>query len=332
MPTTSPSSQAVSRAASAVERARRRGAGTSSSEHDVDHAVGVLHQQPTIAAVPPGGGAAVAVAVEDASSPCGPRWKSRSFQPIVVGSSAGSSAAHGPGSATGSRSSGSTQPVAPPSSDDLDGADVGQRLAHRALVAPSHQTRSASVPGPKVAQPAPRPARRTPRRPPAAAGTLAQPLLASASTAGARSSSAPSLRAADDRPLDGRAGSSTRGAIGDVGAVRLAGREVEPARRASGSSLAQLVRRSSAAPSREPGRARARRCAVEPGGAVRRRCPAASTSLASRAAAAAGDPGRGAPPDGRQQVAREDEDGAPHRELLDQRAVVVERAVDVGDG
>ncbi len=42
-----------------------------------------------------------------------------------------------------------------------------------------------------------------------------------------------------------------------------------------------------------------------------------------------GHPPRGTPPHGREQVAREGEDGTAHGELLDDRAVVVQRAVDV---
>ena len=42
------------------------------------------------------------------SAACGPRYQSRSFQPIVVGSSVGRSAAEGSGGAVGSRSSAST--------------------------------------------------------------------------------------------------------------------------------------------------------------------------------------------------------------------------------
>ena len=42
-----------------------------------------------------------------------------------------------------------------------------------------------------------------------------------------------------------------------------------------------------------------------------------------------GDPGRGAPPRRRQQVAREDEQGAAHRELADQGAVLEQGRVDV---
>ncbi len=44
----------------------------------------------------------------------------------------------------------------------------------------------------------------------------------------------------------------------------------------------------------------------------------------------AGHPGRGAPPGRGQQLAGEHEQGPAHGELLDQRACVVERAVDVG--
>ncbi len=54
--------------------------------------------------------------------------------------------------------------------------------------------------------------------------------------------------------------------------------------------------------------------------------------LGDPAALGAGDPLRRAPPGGGQQVAGEDEEGAPHGQLLDQGAVVVQRPVDVGPG
>src|SRR6186997_3321573 len=67
---------------------------------------------------------------------------------MTVGSSTGSSAAHGSTSASGSRSSGSTQPVSPPSSDTSTAPSAASAARTEPFVAPSHHTMSSSVPGP----------------------------------------------------------------------------------------------------------------------------------------------------------------------------------------
>ena len=79
-----------------------------------------------------------------------------------------------------------------------------------------------------------------------------------------------------------------------------------------------------------------RRCAstpvaggVEPGVAVRGDAGPLHV-LGDPAPLGAGDPLRGAAPRRGQQLAREDEQGAAHRQLLDEGAVVVQRALDVG--
>ena len=64
----------------------------------------------------------------------------------------------------------------------------------------------------------------------------------------------------------------------------------------------------------------------------RGRCPAFSTSLAIRRRSMPATRADALPQAAGQQVAREDEQGAPHGQLLDQRAVVVQRPVDVGAG
>ena len=186
-------------------------------------------------------------------------------------------------------------------------------------------TRSVSVPGPNERQPAAdqlgvalvgleRLAARRPASPP------------SASSAGATAASG--RCSAADRWASTPSWVSTRGAIGTSAAALLArrpDRAVPRARAPARAALARSARGRRPAPRGPPrGRRRAR---------PRRRRPArpARRSLASRRAARVGDPGRRAPPGRRQQVAREDEQGAPHRELLDQGAVVVQRPVDVGD-
>ena len=137
--------------------------------------------------------------------------------------------------------------------------------ARRRRWRPATRRRSASVPGPNVAQPAARPARRTPRRPRAAAGTLPQPAAPSASTAAGRSASGRALRPRTSSPSTAELGEHP-GRDRDVGAVGLADGEVDPAR-----ELGQLARaapgRGSSAPSAEPGQHRRPR-RVEPGGAV----------------------------------------------------------------
>ena len=84
------------------------------------------------------------------SSPaCGPRYQSRSFQPIVVGSSVGRSAADGSGAATGARSSARTSPDAPSRSTAAWGTAASAARASRA-VQPVHQRISVSVAGPNL--------------------------------------------------------------------------------------------------------------------------------------------------------------------------------------
>ena len=86
----------------------------------------------------------------NSSSWWSPRYQERSFQPITVGSSAGSSATQPSGCATGSRSSASTYPV--PASRSTSTAPAAAsawrvwRCGH-----PVHHARSVRVPGPNAA-------------------------------------------------------------------------------------------------------------------------------------------------------------------------------------
>ena len=112
-----------------------------------------------------------------------------------------------------------------------------------------------------------------------------------------------------------------------VGAVGLADGDVD-APLQLGQLLAQLLRRQLAAV-RQPGEHGGAR-PVDPGGAVLGD-PTGLDVLGQPGPELGGEPGARAPPRGRQQVAREDEDGAPHGQLLDQAALLVERPVDVGD-
>ncbi len=135
------------------------------------------------------------------------------------------------------------------------------------------------------------------------------------------------VRTADDRALDPELGEHA-GRDRDVGAVGLARREVEP-RLQRGHPLADLLggqrrRRREHGQHRRPGVVRATRRRRRPGRPSRPPWPAGSPECAATRADAL-------PHAAGQQVAREDEQGAPHRELLDQRAVVVQRPVDVGD-
>ena len=252
-----------------------------------------------------------------------PRWKPRSFQPIVVGSSAGSSAAHGPGSAHRVEVVGQHPAGGAAVERDLDRLDVGQGPAHGAP-----WSRPATRPGRprcrgrrRAARPPP--ARRTPRR----SWQRPAPRPASSrspSSGAARSSSrrrsrrgtiAPDAASGDDHPRGDR----------DVGlVVPLAAGDPRVERRQAGAHLGGGERarrpRSAARTSARCSSAQAAPSVAMPGGL---------DLLGQPADLLAGDPGAGAPPDGREQVAREGEDGAPHRELLDHRAVVVERAVDV---
>ena len=65
------------------------------------------------------------------SAPCAPRYHDRPLQPIVVGSSPGSTAVQCPGGPTTSRSSGSSQPGSDVVDRHGDGGDVGERLLRR---------------------------------------------------------------------------------------------------------------------------------------------------------------------------------------------------------
>src|SRR4051794_8816130 len=67
---------------------------------------------------------------------------------MTVGSRTGNSAAHGAAGAPSSRPSGSTQPVPPPSSEPSTAPTAASAARAADFVAPSHQTTSASVPGP----------------------------------------------------------------------------------------------------------------------------------------------------------------------------------------
>ena len=227
----------------------------------------------------------------------------------------GSAAARRPastGSST-SRSSGSSQPVSPESSDDRDRAEVGQGTAYGGLGGAEPPDQVGLGAGTEPGQPAadqlgvavglgagprllPQPVghRRPPRPgdPPVAAVDAAHDLAAGAEPA------------EDPRGDRDRAAPLGAGRDGDLDVER-------------GQPLAQLLR---------PQRARRRRAGRGP--RRRRAASQASPSSARPAvdrvatdplALGLGDAGRGAPPGGRQQVAREDEEGPAHRELLDQR-------------
>jgi hypothetical protein len=69
---------------------------------------------------------------------------------MVVGSSAGSSAAAGTGSVTGSRSSASTRAVPPPSRATSATGSPARAAFTAAAVHPVHHRRSTTVPGPNA--------------------------------------------------------------------------------------------------------------------------------------------------------------------------------------
>ena len=162
---------------------------------------------------------------------------------------------------SGSRSSGSTQPVAPPSRPTSTAPTSASAARTAALVEPSHQTMSASVPGPKRRQPAARPARRTPRAPwPARARSPSQ--VSIAVHCGRAVRQWPALR---PRTILASTPSwvSTRGATETLAAYVLPGADARAGRRARRPARAAAGRRARRRPRAgrawPPRRRRARR-------------------------------------------------------------------------
>ena len=88
--------------------------------------------------------------VSKSAGPCSPRYHARSFQPMTVGSRAGSSATHGSGAGSVSRSSGSTTPGVPSRSTST--APIAASAARVCpSVQPLHHFRSTTVAGPNAA-------------------------------------------------------------------------------------------------------------------------------------------------------------------------------------
>ena len=188
---------------------------------------------------------------------------------MTVGSSTGSSAAHGSGRPLGSRSSGSTQPVA--AAVEATPRPRRRRRARggRAVfVAPSHHAMSASVPGPKRAQPAAHQLGVALLGLGSGAGT--SPSQSDiASTAAARSASGRRWRRAPRR-LDAELGQHPRARSGSCRRTSCRGASsIRPA--SCGHLLAQLwagrARRRPGGRPRPPGRVEPGRAVVgEPGG------------------------------------------------------------------
>ena len=135
------------------ERAARRQPGPAPRETTSTRPSSRWHQTPTIRPSHHAVGPPLPLRSKTLSL-CSPRWNARSFQPIVRRVERGQERDPRARDRRGaSRSSGSTQPVAPPSSETSTAATSARARRTAAFVAPSHQTRSASVPGPNGAEP-----------------------------------------------------------------------------------------------------------------------------------------------------------------------------------
>ena len=170
--------------------------------------------------------------------------------------------------------------------------------------------------GAEGAQPAARPARRTPRPPSPARRYVAEP-VGHRVQRGLESRQCPAFAPRTMSALDAELGEHPRRDrhVGGVLRARRERRAAPPARAPARGSPGAV------SPSRRPrARSSTRRRAL--GRATRRRraaSPGLLDLLGQPGRSARGHPGRRAPPRGGQQVAREDEQRAPHRELLDQR-------------
>ena len=247
-------------------------------------------------------------------SACSPRWKPRSFQPIVVGSRAGSRAAHGPGSATASTSSGSTQPVAPPSSETAHRLDLGEGAAYGGLGGAQPPDQVGLGAGTEGAQP-----RRHERGVPLGLRERGRRLWPSHWDAevqrGRESFQPPSFSPRRIAPV---AASVT---ITDAATATSAWYFPLPrVTRASsvGSARTDLRGGERAVVLDHP--ADQREVLLGPGAAVRGDAGGLQL-LGQPPELLTGDPGARAAPDRRQQLAGEGEDRTPHRELLDHRPV-----------
>ena len=327
MPTRTPSSQSVSRSASDLERRDGGLGGSFSSSADLDDAGVVLHPAADDPAVPPGRRAGVAVGVEQVRRVLAEveaallpahhrrvehRQQRRPRLDVVLRVDVVRQ--HPAGPATVER--------------HLDGAErrrarPGRRPSSRPATTrgrPRCRGRTSAASG-ATSSAYPSSSLRRRRYVAEPVGHQRPPRLGEPPVAGVLS--------ADQRALDPQLAEHAR-RDRDVGAVRLARREVEP-RLERGHLRADLLRGQRSWPPASTARTAAR-ASVQP------RRPVVGEPAPSRPPWPAGllsvlgHPRRRAAPRRRQQVAREDEQRAPHRELLDQRAVVVQRPVDVGDG
>ena len=246
---------------------------------------------------------------------------------MTVGSRTGSSAAHGSTGGSGSVSSGSSQPVVAAVERHLHGLDVGQRPAHGAVGGAQPPAQVGRRCRARTCASQRRTSSAYPSRGPRAARAAPPATAPSASTAGGRSASG---RRCGRAPARASTASwvSTRGASATLAPYALP--TARSIRSASSGSSSRRVRRVELGAVGEAGQHRGLG-GLEPGRAVRRRRRRSRPPWPGGRRCVRRHPGRGAPPGGRQEIAREDEERAAHRELLDQRAVVVQRPVDVGD-
>ena len=257
-------------------------------------------------------------AVSKSSALCGPRYQSRSCQPMIVGSSGG----EGRPTAPATRWARDRRRAGSPSArrDSLPTALSSFSALRTAVsVPPSHHLMSASVPGPK-AQPA-----------------LHEPLDPSATPDGDSSSQPPRHR----RPARARGG--PHGGVGradDPPRRRQRGQHPRPDRHRaaprlplavddralqqrdlsrSSEEVASRPSASAASTSRDASASQRSPSSTRP--ASRRRGSAVSVLLRHPAA-------RPRLRD-RQRLSRKDEQGPPHRQVLDERPLLVQRAVHV---